>query len=131
MRKVMMVVPVLITSCHVSLKRKDGPNAAHATMIAQAARNVTGRPEACAVHLVKRVNHDVGLVGLIRADAIIRPIPSMFHKVRGGLWPSVDPALVDAGRDGELAIARTRVALVALLALNPAASLLMQSPPHV
>jgi hypothetical protein len=124
----MIVVPVLITSCHVSLKRKDGPNAAHATMIAQAARNVTGRPETCAVRFVSRVNHDVGLVGLMGADAIIRPIPSMFRQVRRGLWPPVDPSLVDAGREGELAIARTRIAVVSVLAVNPAAALLLRNP---
>ena len=39
------------------------------------------------------------------------------------LWPPVDPALVDAGREGELAVARTRIAIVALLALNPAVAL--------
>jgi diguanylate cyclase (GGDEF)-like protein len=54
----------------------------------------------------------------------------MFRKVRRGLWPPVDPSLVDAGREGELAIARTRIAVVALLALNPAAALLLQNPPH-
>jgi diguanylate cyclase (GGDEF)-like protein len=52
----------------------------------------------------------------------------MFPKVGRGLWPPVDPALVDAGREGELAVARTRIAIVALLALNPAAALLIQSP---
>ena len=39
------------------------------------------------------------------------------------MWPPVDPTLVDAGREGELAVARTRIAIVALLALNPAAAL--------
>jgi len=52
----------------------------------------------------------------------------MVPQVRRGLWPPVDPALVDAGREGELAVARTRIAIVALLALNPAAALLLQSP---
>src|SRR5438046_2153997 len=51
----------------------------------------------------------------------------MFPKVRRGLWPNADPALVDSGREGELAVARTRIAIVALLALNPAAALI-QSP---
>ncbi len=48
----------------------------------------------------------------------------MLHAVQRGLWPPVDPALVDAGRDGELAVARARIAIVALLALSPAATLL-------
>jgi len=52
----------------------------------------------------------------------------MFPEARRGLWPPVDPALVDAGREGELAVARTRIAVVALLALNPAVALLVQRP---
>ncbi len=48
----------------------------------------------------------------------------MLHAVLRGLWPPVDPALVDAGRDGELAVARARIAIVALLALSPAATLI-------
>src|SRR5512147_133748 len=64
-RNVMIVVLVLMTSCQVSLKRKYGPNAAHATMTEHARRNVTGRPDACAVHFVNRVNHVVDLVGLM------------------------------------------------------------------
>src|SRR5438132_5269891 len=50
----------------------------------------------------------------------------MLLKVRRGLWPPVDPALVDAGREGELAVARTRIAIVVLLALNPVAALLQR-----
>jgi diguanylate cyclase (GGDEF)-like protein len=52
----------------------------------------------------------------------------MLPKVRRGLGPPVDPALVDAGREGELAVARTRIAIVVLLALNPAAALLVRNP---
>jgi diguanylate cyclase (GGDEF)-like protein len=48
----------------------------------------------------------------------------MFKRVRRGLWPPVDPALVDAGREGELAVARARIAIVVLLAVNPAAALI-------
>jgi diguanylate cyclase (GGDEF)-like protein len=51
----------------------------------------------------------------------------MIPTVGRGLWPPVDPALVDAGRDGELAVARTRIAIMALLAANPAAALVRQS----
>jgi diguanylate cyclase (GGDEF)-like protein len=40
------------------------------------------------------------------------------------LWPPVDPELVDAGREGELAVARARIAIVALLALSPAGALI-------
>ena len=44
----------------------------------------------------------------------------MLRGLRRVVWPPVDPALVDAGREGELAVARTRIAIVGLLALNPA-----------
>jgi diguanylate cyclase (GGDEF)-like protein len=47
----------------------------------------------------------------------------MLRTVQLGLWPAVDPALVDAGREGELAVARARIALLMLLALSPAAAL--------
>jgi two-component system cell cycle response regulator len=48
----------------------------------------------------------------------------MLQTVRRGLWPPVDPALVDAGRGGELAVARARIAIMALMALSPAAMLI-------
>ena len=41
-RNVMIVVPVLMTSCQVSLKPKNGPLTAQITMIARAAQNVAG-----------------------------------------------------------------------------------------
>ena len=47
----------------------------------------------------------------------------MLRTVRRRLWPPVDPAVVDAGREGELAVARTRIAILALLALGPVATL--------
>jgi len=53
----------------------------------------------------------------------------MLLRFRRLIWPPVDPALVDAGREGELAIARTRIAIVGLLALNPALALVRQ-PDH-
>jgi hypothetical protein len=40
----MMVVPVLITSCQVSLKAKKGPVMAHTRMIKTAIMNVAGLP---------------------------------------------------------------------------------------
>jgi len=52
----------------------------------------------------------------------------MLRNIKRGFWPPVDPELVDAGRDGELAVARARIAIVALLAINPAAALLGQNP---
>ena len=48
----------------------------------------------------------------------------MLRTIQRGLWPPVDPALVDAGREGELAVARTRLAIVALLAVSPAVTLI-------
>jgi len=48
-RKVMMVVPVLITSCQVSEKPKTGPETSQTTMIATASRKVIGRPDSWAI----------------------------------------------------------------------------------
>jgi diguanylate cyclase (GGDEF)-like protein len=48
---------------------------------------------------------------------------SMLLRVGRGLWPPTDPALVDAGREADLAIGRARVAIVVLLAVNPATAL--------
>ena len=62
-RKVTIVVPVLMTSCQVSLKPKSGPVSAHSAMTAHAATNATGRPAAFAVHLAKRVNQVRDRVG--------------------------------------------------------------------
>lgn len=40
----MIVVPVLTTSCHVSLKPKSGPVTAHKMMIAHAPKKAAGCP---------------------------------------------------------------------------------------
>ena len=48
----------------------------------------------------------------------------MLRTIQRSLWPPVDPALVDAGREGELAVARARIVIVVLLALSPAAALI-------
>src|SRR5206468_4331665 len=64
-RKVTMVVPVLMTSCQVSLKPKIGPVMAQMAITSTARVKVSGRPVALAVHLAKRVNHDFDLVGLM------------------------------------------------------------------
>ncbi len=69
-----MVVPVLMTSCHVSLKWKSGPVMAQTSMIATAMANVAGLPVMRAVNLAKRVNHDFDFVGLISfSPSIQRP----------------------------------------------------------
>ena len=62
----MMVVPVLMTSCHVLLKWKMGPVAAHASTRARAARNAWGLPVARAVALEQTVKKLAVLMGLIR-----------------------------------------------------------------
>lgn len=45
----------------------------------------------------------------------------MLRRFTQGLWPQVDAELVDAGREGELAVARTRTIIVAGLAVAPVA----------
>ncbi len=52
-----IVVPVLMTSCQVSLKWKSGPVTAQSRMTRTASPNVTGWPEARAVAFANRVNH--------------------------------------------------------------------------
>jgi hypothetical protein len=61
-----MVVPVLMTSCQVSLNPNNGPVTAHTTITNVASMNVDGRPAARAVHLAKRENTDRGFVGLMQ-----------------------------------------------------------------
>src|SRR5271170_1515164 len=48
-RNVMMVVLVLIMSCHVSEKLNSGPLSAHVAMISRAIANVSGRPESWSI----------------------------------------------------------------------------------
>ena len=52
----MMVVPVLITSCQVSLKPNTGPVMPQITTIATAARKVHGEPVAVAAFLAIVLN---------------------------------------------------------------------------
>lgn len=47
----------------------------------------------------------------------------------GSLWPAADPALVDAGREGEAAVARARIGLLALLLISPVVALLRAPDP--
>ena len=65
MRNVTIVVPVLMTSCQVSLNPNSGPVAAQTTMTPTAMRKAAGRPVACAVHLASRVNMERDFVGLM------------------------------------------------------------------
>src|SRR5436305_3628127 len=58
-KNVMMVVPVLITSCHVSLKWKMGPEAAHTMMIRTAIPKARGWPSIFDIPLANRENTEV------------------------------------------------------------------------
>src|SRR5215213_11093922 len=64
-RNVTIVVPVLMTSCHVSVKPNIGPVAAHETTTPIATTNASGFPDARAVHFVRRVNQLRLFVGCI------------------------------------------------------------------
>src|SRR5688572_16813353 len=64
-KKVMMVVPVFITNCQVSLKPNRGPLTAQTTIISTATTNVAGLPAIRDVHFANRENHDFDFVGLI------------------------------------------------------------------
>src|SRR5215468_3535579 len=64
-KNVTIVVPVLMTNCHVSLKPKTGPVPAQTMITVTATRKATGRPVARAVHLAKRENQDLDFVGRI------------------------------------------------------------------
>jgi hypothetical protein len=56
-KNVTIVVPVLITSCHVSLYPNIGPVAAQMRTVTKAIANAIGLPEPLAVHLAKFENH--------------------------------------------------------------------------
>src|SRR5499426_3729851 len=87
-KNVIIVVPVLMTSCHVSLKPKTGPVPAQTTITMTATRKATGRPVARAVHLAKRVNQDLDFVGRI----VVLPSP---EDVSHRSYSSVRAAMVD------------------------------------
>jgi hypothetical protein len=58
-KKVKIVVPVLITSCHVSLKPKMGPVRSQARTTPAASANAIGWPAARAVQFAKREKVDL------------------------------------------------------------------------
>src|SRR4051812_22790920 len=64
-KKVIIVVPVLITSCQVSLNRNNGPVTNQTRITLTARVKVTGLPVTRAVVLARRVNRDRDLVGRI------------------------------------------------------------------
>src|SRR4030095_3679465 len=65
MRNVMIVVPVLITSCHVSLKPKNGPVIAHTTTRPTAITATNGRAAKRAAVLAQCAYHDLVLIASI------------------------------------------------------------------
>src|SRR5437762_2277899 len=71
-KNVMMVVPVLMTSCQVLLKWKIGPVTAQRATTPSAARNACGRPVARAVALEQVVKKLlvvlIGLIGRILSE---------------------------------------------------------------
>ena len=54
----MIVVPVFMTSCQVSLNSNIGPVTAQAKIMITALAKVAGCPVACEVHLAKRVDRE-------------------------------------------------------------------------
>src|SRR5882724_1315020 len=73
-RNVMIVVPVLITSCQVSLKRNAGPKTAHAMTISVASTKVPGRPVVRAAAFANRINRE--------RDFMEVPVPSARDSLR-------------------------------------------------
>jgi hypothetical protein len=65
----MIVVPVFMISCQVSLNPNIGPVTAQARIITTAIVKAAGRPLILAVHFAKRVNHDLDFGGLIMSEA--------------------------------------------------------------
>jgi hypothetical protein len=63
MRKVTIVLPVLITSCHVSLYWNIGPVVAHTITMKTALRKVAGFPETSAVWTASLPNQSPRLDG--------------------------------------------------------------------
>jgi hypothetical protein len=59
-----MVVPVLITSCQLSLNRKSGPVTIQMNTVPAARKRAIGLPAIRLVALANRVNQDRDLVGL-------------------------------------------------------------------
>jgi len=82
-KKVMIVVPVLITSCQVSLNPNSGPVTAHAATTETAVMNVNGLPVILAVNFAKRENQDFDLVGLMVTPELSKSSQSISHAAIG------------------------------------------------
>ncbi len=61
----MTVVPVLMTSCQVSLNRNNGPVTSQARITPTASTKAVGLPVTFAVAFARRVNRDRDFVGRI------------------------------------------------------------------
>src|SRR5712692_1629185 len=68
-RKVTMVVAVLMTNCHVSLKRNMGPVATQMRMMSTAMKKAAGCPAVRAVRLARRLNTDATYIGFLRSHS--------------------------------------------------------------
>src|SRR5262249_4996594 len=106
----MMVVPVLITSCQVSLKPNSGPVASQTRMIRTASANAIGRPAARAAHLDNKSNFGrdgtsvlptskaatppggVQLRVASTAELLPGDRPSAWRRSAHICWPEADPA---------------------------------------
>jgi hypothetical protein len=78
-RKVTIVVPVLITSCHVSEKPKSGPLTAHTMTTPAATIKVDARPAASDVLLARSPKNLDTLEGSLACF-----LPLMFAPIAGG-----------------------------------------------
>ena len=73
----MIVVEVLITSCHVSLKPKNGPLIAQATTTATAMRKVAGLPARCEVRVAKWENMAEAPLPLLDGPVVALASPAL------------------------------------------------------
>src|SRR5687767_13659962 len=98
-RKVTRLVLVLMTSCQVSLNAKSGPVIAQMRITETAVMKVKGRPVACAVDFVNRVNQLRDRVG--RNCASVCATVSLSPRLAARAKSRVGPPLLNggAGRD--------------------------------
>ena len=75
----MMIVPVLITICHVLLNPKIGPKSAQTTMIVTANIKVTGLPAAYAVAFENLVKNEGFVLLIYAAYCLAQQIPKIQH----------------------------------------------------
>jgi len=81
-KNVMMVVPVLITSCQVSLNRNNGPVMSQSRITPTARLNVAGLPVTRAVAFANRVNRDLDFVGRIDCSSAGEEVGDVISRQR-------------------------------------------------